>query len=411
MFVYKTQEEYDAMSAAEQAKYLVDKRTHEAELVKAQIQEQIENAQKNNASKEDIQKLEDTNAKIVKEIEELSIRMKSLTEAPAAGADKRLAAAKELVSKTREVLSGAIKEYVAKALTLRSSIANNSQAVDLTDVGQLATRRLAMYDLFPKFPVGDGNHNGTIRYYDWDEATTVRAAAMRAEGAAFPESTATWKRGTITLQKVGDTLPVTEEFLTDEVMFAAELDFFLHTNVALVVDNQIANGDGLSNNLTGLVTSAPAFTAVASGITDASIYDLIVKVSESITTTGGAKYVPNFAVMNIADINKMKLKKDANYNYVLPPFVTRDGQEVAGIVVIEANCIAANTMVVGDSRFGRIYEMPGVEISRGHVGTQFTEDEITIKARKRLAFLIREADKSGFRKVTSISAALTTLAS
>jgi hypothetical protein len=411
MFVYKTQEEYDAMSAAEQAKYLVDKRTHEAELVKAQIQEQIENAQKNNASKEDIQKLEDTNAKIVKEIEELSIRMKSLTEAPAAGADKRLAAAKELVSKTREVLSGAIKEYVAKALTLRSSIANNSQAVDLTDVGQLATRRLAMYDLFPKFPVGDGNHNGTIRYYDWDEATTVRAAAMRAEGAAFPESTATWKRGTITLQKVGDTLPVTEEFLTDEVMFAAELDFFLQTNVALVVDNQIANGDGLSNNLTGLVTSAPAFTAVASGITDASIYDLIVKVSESITTTGGAKYVPNFAVMNIADINKMKLKKDANYNYVLPPFVTRDGQEVAGIVVIEANCIAANTMVVGDSRFGRIYEMPGVEISRGHVGTQFTEDEITIKARKRLAFLIREADKSGFRKVTSISAALTTLAS
>lgn len=411
MFEYKTQEQYDAMSAAEQAKYLVDKRTFEAEQVQKKIQEEIAEAQKNNASKEDIQKLEDTNAKIVKEIEELSIRMKSLTEAPAAGADKRLAAAKELVSKTREVLSGAIKEYVAKALTLRTSIANNSQAVDLTDVGQLATRRLAMYDLFPKFPVGDGNHNGTIRYYDWDEATTVRAAAMRAEGAAFPESTATWKRGTITLQKVGDTLPVTEEFLTDEVMFAAELDFFLQTNVALVVDNQIANGDGLSNNLTGLVTSAPAFTAVASGITDASIYDLIVKVSESITTTGGAKYVPNFAVMNIADINKMKLKKDANYNYVLPPFVTRDGQEVAGIVVIEANCIAANTMVVGDSRFGRIYEMPGVEITRGHVGTQFTEDEITIKARKRLAFLIREADKSGFRKVTSISAALTTLAS
>lgn len=411
MFEYKTQEQYDAMSAAEQAKYLVDKRTFEAEQVQKKIQEEIAEAQKNNASKEDIQKLEDTNAKIVKEIEELSIRMKSLTEAPAAGADKRLAAAKELVSKTREVLSGAIKEYVAKALTLRTSITNNQQAVDLTDIGQLATRRLAMYDLFPKFPVGDGNHNGTIRYYDWDEATIARAAAMVAEGAAFPESTAKWKKGSISLQKVGDTLPVTEEFLTDEVMFAAELEFFLQTNVALVVDNQIANGDGTGNNLTGLVTSSPAYTAVASGITDASIYDLIVKVSEAITTTGGAKYVPNFAVMNIADINKMKLKKDANYNYVLPPFVTRDGQEVAGIVVIEANCIAANTMVVGDSRFGRIYEMPGVEITRGHVGTQFTEDEITIKARKRLAFLIREADKSGFRKVTSISAALTTLAS
>lgn len=410
MFEYKTQEQYDAMSAAEQAKYLVDKRTFEAEQVQKKIQEEIAEAQKNNASKEDIQKLEETNAKIVKEIEELSIRMKALTEAPAAGADKRLAAAKELVSKTREVLSGAIKEYVAKALTLRTSITNNQQAVDLTDIGQLATRRLAMYDLFPKFPVGDGNHNGVIRYYDWDEATIARAAAMVAEGAAFPESTAKWKKGSIPLQKVGDTLPVTEEFLSDEVMFAAELEFFLQTNVALVVDDQIANGDGTGNNLTGLVTSSNAYTPVASGITDASIYDLIVKVSEDITKTGGSKYVPNFAVMNIADINKMKLKKDANNNYVIPPFVTRDGQQVAGIVVIEANCITANTMVVGDSRFGRIYEMPGVEISRGTVNAQFTEDEITIKARKRLAFLIREADKSGFRKVTSISAALTTLA-
>lgn len=410
MFEYKTQEQYDAMSAAEQAKYLVDKRTFEAEQVQKKIQEEIAEAQKNNASKEDIQKLEDTNSKIIKEIEELSIRMKALTEAPAAGADKRLAAAKELVSKTREVLSGAIKEYVAKALTLRTSITNNEQAVDLTDIGQLATRRLAMYDLFPKFPVGEGNHNGVIRYYDWDEATIARAAAMVAEGAAFPESTAKWKKGSIPLQKVGDTLPVTEEFLSDEVMFAAELEFFLQTNVALVVDDQIANGDGTGNNLTGLVTSSNTYTPVASGITDASIYDLIVKVSEDITKTGGSKYVPNFAVMNIADINKMKLKKDANNNYVIPPFVTRDGQQVAGIVVIEANCITANTMVVGDSRFGRIYEMPGVEISRGTVNAQFTEDEITIKARKRLAFLIREADKSGFRKVTSISAALTTLA-
>jgi hypothetical protein len=44
------------------------------------------------------------------------------------------------------------------------------------------------------------------------------------------------------------------------------------------------------------------------------------------------------------------------------------------------------------------------------INAQFTSDFRTIKARKRLAFLIREADKTGFRRVTSISAALTTLA-
>ena len=41
---------------------------------------------------------------------------------------------------------------------------------------------------------------------------------------------------------------------------------------------------------------------------------------------------------------------------------------------------------------------------------QFNEDELTIKARKRLLLLVKNGDRTGFRKVTSISAALTTLA-
>ena len=322
---------------------------------------------------------------------------------------------KDELSANKEVLkeiAGGIsnKEVVVKALATRASITNNEQAYDLPDLGQLATRKLSMYDIFPKLTVGDGNNNGVIRYYDWDEATIARAAAAVAEGAVFPESTAKFKKGSVSIQKVGDTLPVTEEFFEDAQMFAAELGMFLDTNVALEVDRQIALGDGTGNQITGLVASVDAFTPVASGIADASIYDLVVKVSESITSGGGSKYMPNFAVMNIADINKMKLKKDANNNYILPPFVTRDGANVAGITIIEANIIPANTMVIGDNRFARIYEKGGVEMSKGYSGTQFVEDEMTLKARKRLAFLIREADKGGFKKVTSISAALVTLA-
>jgi hypothetical protein len=298
-----------------------------------------------------------------------------------------------------------------KANTTTASITGNQQAVELNDIGQLATRRLSMYDAFNKIPVGGSNHNGVITYYDWDEATTVRAADMVAEGAKFPESTAKWKKYTIDLKKVGDTLPVTEEFFEDEAMFAAEINQFILTNVNLKIDDQIANGDGTGNNITGLVASVDAFTAAASGITDASIYDLICKVKESITTTGGAKYEPNIVFMNISDINKMKLKKDANKNYVIPPFVDRNGQLVDGITVIESNIITANTLVLGDNRYARIYEKSGLTLSQGTVDDQFTADMETLKIRKRLLFLIRNADKGAWKKVTSISAALTTLAS
>jgi len=83
---------------------------------------------------------------------------------------------------------------------------------------------------------------------------------------------------------------------------------------------------------------------------------------------------------------------------------------IASLNIVEDNHVVANTLYVGDSRFARIYEMGGVVISEGRVNAQFTEDMLTIKVRKRMAFLIREADKTGFRKVTSISAALVTLA-
>jgi HK97 family phage major capsid protein len=302
-------------------------------------------------------------------------------------------------------------EVEIKANTTRASIGNNAQAVELNDIGQLATRKLSMYDAFNKIPVGGSNHNGTIRYYDWNEETIDREAEMTAEGEQFPESKAGWQTYTIDLKKVGDTLPITEEFFEDEAMFAAEINQFLLTNVNLKIDDQLANGPGTGNNLKGLVASVNAFTAVASGIADASIYDLICKVKESITATGGAKYNPNVVFMNISDINKMKLKKDANNNYVIPPFVDRNGQVVDGITVIESNVIAANTLVLGDNRYARIYEKSGLTLSQGTVDSQFTADMETLKIRKRLLFLIRNADKGAWKKVTSISTDLTTLAS
>ncbi len=408
----KTPEEIKAeiKKKQEEIKAALESKAEKSEIEKLKLEVDILRDEKKSAEIKALEGvIEEVKAANVKQGEEIT----ALKTSGAQGKEKSLT--DELKEKNEDLKKLAkgegSKEIEVKALTLRSQITNNSNAFDLPDIGQLATRKLSMYDIFPKMRLSKGNHNGVIRYYDWDEATISRAAAMVAEGAAFPESEAKWKRGTIVLQKVGDTIPVTEEFFEDEAMFAAELGLFLRTNVELKVDDQIANGDGTGNNLTGLFASIDAYSPAASAIQDASIYDLIVKVKEAITSVGGSKYTPDVVILNIADINKMKLKKDNNDNYIMPPFVSRDGQNVDGMVVIESNIVTANTMVVGDRRFGRIYEMPGMSIEKGYVGTQFTEDEMTLKVRTRLAFLIRAADKGGFRKVTDITAALTTLAS
>jgi len=353
-------------------------------------------------------------ASVTKQFEDLTEQLNQVKDKLTSGNEGKKTFKEEVADKfekIKEIKSNVTKEVVLKDLTVRANIDGNEQAVILPDVGQLATRNTSLIDIFPRINVGRGNHNGTVTYYDWDEATTVRAAAMRAEGAAFPESTAKWKKYSIPLQKIGDTLPVTEEFFEDAVMFAAELEMFLRVNVALVADNQLCNGDGQSNNLKGLLASVPAYVPVGSDIDDANIYDLLVKMREGVAKPYGGKYTPNIAIMNLTTINRYKLKKDGENNYVVPPFVSANGDVVDGLRVIESNIMPDNQLVVGDQRFARIYEMGDVMLSRAHVNEQFIEDAITLKARKRLLFLIRTVDATGFLKCTDIDAALTTLES
>lgn len=353
----------------------------------------------------------ETNGATAEQLKSIEAQLKELKDANVEKANEDtnvlLKEVKERKEEIKELVKGAAgSEITLKADTLRSSITNSASQNMLPTIGQLGVKLRALYDVFRKVRLTNGNDAGKVVYHDWDEATTVRAAAMVAEGAQFPESTAKFAKYSIELKKIGDTLPVSEEFGEDEESAAAELQMFLETNVAQVEDNQIALGDGTGQNLTGLVTSAPAYTPVASGITDANIKDLARKMRTAIVKTRGSKYKPDFIAANSDVIDQYMLKKDGNNNYM---FDAATGT-IGGLVIVEDNNLADNTLVIGDSRFGTIYEKGGLMLSKVHVGNQAIEDMMTLKARKRLLFLIRNVDKTGFLKCTDIETALTTLA-
>lgn len=403
VFTYKTEAELSAMTPEQRDIYGQQKREFEGKATQKMIDDALEAFKTANPaaaapelpiSKEEVAEMKETIAQ--------------LKEAQSGGPGKTTTMASE-VKANKDALKQTLKsdgtEVVLKADTTRSSIANNYWRVGLPGIGQLDRVARALYDVFRKVMLPAGSHNGKISYVDWDADTTAKAAAMVAEGGTFPESTATFETFDISLKKVGDTLPVTEEFFEDEALAAAELERFIGANVESKIDDQIANGPGTGDNIKGLLASVDEYTPSASGIVDANIYDLITKVKGAITSAAGSKYNPNFTAMNNSTINRLLLKKDDNNNYQFPPShpIFRE--------IVEDNSLADNVLVVGDSRFGTIYEMGGVTISRGMVNTQFVKDMLTLKARKRLLFLIRNSDKSGFRKVSDISTALTTLAS
>ena len=308
----------------------------------------------------------------------------------------------------KDILGGRRGEIEVKALTNRASISGNTNAYVLPTIGQLGVKARALYDVLPKIQISNrSNDNGVIKYHDWDEATTARASAMVAEGATFPESTAKFIERTISIRKIGDTLPVTEEFGEDSALASAELERFIDINVNTKVDDQLINGAGTGENLAGLLVSAPDYTPVASGISGANIKDLVRKMRTAIVKTRGSKYSPDIVVMNSDTFDRYYLAKDSQNQYLFDPV----NGTIGGLAVVEDNNMPDNQLVVGDRRFATIYEKGGVVLSEGMVNAQFTSDSKTIKARKRMALLIREVDKTGFLHCTNVTTALTTLAS
>jgi len=298
-------------------------------------------------------------------------------------------------------------QMVVKTNVLRSSVTNHTLAYRLPDIGQLDRQANKLAPLFRQGRVGP-NSNGVIRYVD--QASITNNAAATAEGVQKPESAITWQEYTLPVEKIADTIPVSMEMFNDVAFVESELRRLLEVNLAVKEDNYLWNGTGVTPQMKGIYTSAPEYVAVASGITDASIYDLIVKMKESIIS-GSSKYNPNFAIMNIVNINKMKLKKDSQNNYVMPPFVSQDGMVVDGVRIIESASVTENTMLVGDFNYATRYVLDDITIKMGWIDKQFVENTMTLLAEIREALLVRTADAGGFAKETDISAALTTLAS
>lgn len=397
MFIKKTQKEIQALSPEDADAYFVAKEANEKQLLTKAIEDAIN----------------PINTKLEKAEKDLISAGVLITEFKTKSTEKLVRKIEDdlndNITVLKSIISGRQGELEIKALSNRASVTGNTNAYVLPTIGQLGVKLRALYDVLPKIQLSTtANDNGVIKYHDWDEATTVRASASVAEGAVFPESTAKFVEYTIPIRKIGDTLPVTEEFGEDVALAAAELERFVSINVETQIDAQLINGTGTSEQLSGLLLQSPDYTPSASAIADANIYDLCRKMRTTIVKNRGSKYSPDIVVANSDTIDRYMLKKDANNNYM---FRLELGNNIGALTIVEDNNMPDNQLIVGDRRFATIYEKGGVVLSEGMINAQFISDSKTIKARKRMAMLIRNVDKTGFLHCTNITTALATLAS
>lgn len=321
---------------------------------------------------------------------------------------------RSIIIKNHDAIKDAVDKRRSFSLSLktdvlRTSVTDHTLAMRLQDISDLAYEGFNVEQAFNSGRVGP-NSNGVIRYVD--QNTVTRNAAMKGEADTYPESVITWIEKTLDIKKVADSIPVSYEAWNDIDFIESQIKQLLTVNLARVVEDQLLAGDGTGVNLKGVFTSATAFNSGAySGFkpTSATLYDLLAIMKVEVANGKESKYMPNAVFLNPADILRMKLAKDAENNYILPPFIAANGMQVDGMKVYENPFVTANTLVLGDFRFGTVYTLDDIMLELGYVNDDFIKDLTTIKAKRRLALLIRSADEDAFLKSTNITTDITNI--
>lgn len=241
------------------------------------------------------------------------------------------------------------------------------------------SRPIQVTDLIPSFPISQPS------FVYMEETTRTHSAAERAEGTAYAESAFVWTQRTSPVQKISDSIPVTDEQMEDEGQVQSLLEQRLTFGLRQRLDGQILVGNGTAPNLRGM-NEVVGIQTQAKGA-DSQIVAFL-KALTKVRFTGRAN--PTGAVFHPNDWLDIILTQDAEGRFLFGnPFQGAGPTSLFGIPVAQSDAQTENTGLVADfANFTRIDDRRGVMVQTGYVGSQFTEGKLTLRADMRAAFTV-----------------------
>lgn len=227
-------------------------------------------------------------------------------------------------------------------------------------------------------------------------------AGMTGEGSAKTQADFDIVEAKADVKKVTAYIKTSKEALDDIAALQAEINSELITLVKNKLDVQLLTGDGTGNNLTGVITAATAYSAgaFAGTIDAANKFDaLATAVSQvlnaEVVSGEPAGFVPNYIVMNSADLVALKLTKDSTGNYIFP--INMPGiSEVINVPVIANPRMTADKFLVGDFTKAQLRIREDVNIQIGYENDDFTKNLVTILAEMRAAAFVKSNHAKAF---------------
>lgn len=191
--------------------------------------------------------------------------------------------------------------------------------------------------------------------------------------------------------------------LADEPQLRSIIDNELMYGLRLAEDNQILNGNGAGENLTGVLqTTGIQDYSWSEGEINGSVADTKADaLRRAATLSFLAYYEPTGIVLHPNDWEDIELTKDLNGQYLVAVSVAMGGEpKIWRIPVVETPAITEGTALVGAFGTGaQLYdrEQASIRISEQHADF-FVRNAIVILAEQRLALAVKRPE--AFVKVT-----------
>lgn len=255
----------------------------------------------------------------------------------------------------------------------------------------------------------------TSNMVDWIERTgKTDGAAMRAEGSVMGEGDLEYTEVSTKVKIASEYMKVTNEALKDVDFLASEINSELLSDLRLLVDTQLLEGDGLGNNLKGILSYASAWAAgTFAGTIDAPNEADVLRIGiNKIVVDGKGKWWPSYILLNPDDVTAMDLLRDSSGDYLYIPFYDPEAMTLKRVPVMENVGINAGEFLIGDFSKAKAFVRDALTI---RIFDQNEDDPIynrsTVTANVRLAFRIKNQEAGAFVKgdfATAIAALTTT---
>jgi HK97 family phage major capsid protein len=253
-----------------------------------------------------------------------------------------------------------------------------------TDVVALSSTPRSLLELIPVRPISGGFGSGNSFSFLRQTVRTNNAAPV-PDGALKPTSV-------FSLAEIEDRVrviahlsdPVPERYFADHAALEDFLRSEMEAGILDALQEQVVNGDGEDENLTGILATSGVITQVFAT-------DRLTSIRKGLTQLQATGVTPNALVLNPADLEALDLLRadGATGAFLLGDPSADSATNIWSVPRVPSNAVAAGTALLADWNQAEIVVREDATLALDRSGSNFERNLVTMRVEGRFGLAIK----------------------